>query len=114
MDHRIHLLVGPETESGLVRGLGVTNPVYRRYPNRKRNQSGRIRQNRFFSCLVGDEQYLWSVARYIERHPLQPRLAKRPEAYRWSSAKVHLTLKRASKKYKFVDCENNGPLFQRS
>jgi putative transposase len=40
---------------------------------------------------VGNEQYLWAVARYIERNPLKAGLAERPEAFRWSSARAHLT-----------------------
>lgn len=91
MDNHIHLLVVPETETGLARGIGLTNQVYTQYLNRKLGQSGRVWQNRFFSCLVGNEQYLWAVARYIERNPLKLGLAKKPEAYRWSSAKAHLT-----------------------
>ena len=90
MDNHIHLLVVPETETALARGIGLTNLVYTQYLNRKRSQSGRVWQNRFFSCVVGNEQYLWSVSRYIERNPLKVRLAKRPEDYRWSSAKAHL------------------------
>lgn len=91
MDNHIHLLAVPETETALARGIGLTNQVYTQYLNRKLARSGRVWQNRFFSCLVGNEQYLWAVARYIERNPLKVGLAKRPEDYRRSSAKVHLT-----------------------
>ncbi|MFA7383088.1 MAG: transposase [Desulfurivibrionaceae bacterium] len=92
MDNHIHLLVVPETEASLARGIGLTNQVYTQYLNRKLARSGRVWQNRFFSCVVGSEQYLWAVARYIERNPLKtPGLTARPEAYRWSSAKAHLT-----------------------
>jgi putative transposase len=90
MDNHIHLLAVPETETALARGIGLINQVYTQYLNRKLSQSGRVWQNRFFSCVVGNEQYLWAVARYIERNPLKARLAKRPETYRWSSAKAHL------------------------
>jgi len=91
MDNHIHLLAVPETETALARGIGLTNQVYTQYLNRKLAQSGRVWQNRFFSCVVGNEQYLWAVARYIERNPLKAGLADRPEAYRWSSARAHLT-----------------------
>ena len=91
MDNHIHLLAVPETETALARGIGLTNQVYTQYLNRKLVQSGRVWQNRFFSCVVGNEQYLWAVARYIERNPLKAGLAERPEAYRWSSARAHLT-----------------------
>lgn len=91
MDNHIHLLAVPETETALARGIGLTNQVYTQYLNRKLNQSGRVWQNRFFSCVVGSEQYLWAVARYIERNPLKVGLAERADDYQWSSAKAHLT-----------------------
>ncbi|MFO7605237.1 MAG: hypothetical protein R6W72_02890 [Desulfurivibrionaceae bacterium] len=38
-----------------------------------------------------NEQYLWAVARYIERNPMKVRLSERAEDYRRASAKPHLT-----------------------
>lgn len=90
MDNHVHLLAVPETEGGLARGIGLTNQVYTQYLNRKRTQSGRVWQNRFFSCVVENEQYLWAVARYIERNPLSAGLAEHPESFPWSSARAHL------------------------
>ena len=91
MSNHIHLLAVPETETALARGIGLTNLMYTQYLNRKLNQSGRIWQNRFFSCLVENDQYLWAVARYIERNPVKAGLAARRQEYRWSSAKAHVT-----------------------
>jgi putative transposase len=91
LDNHVHLLAVPGTETALARGIGLTNQVYTQYLNRKLCQSGRIWQNHFYSCVVANEQYLWAVARYIERNPLQVGLAERAEDYRWSSAKAHLT-----------------------
>ena len=91
MDNHVHLLAVPETETALARGVGLTNQVYTQYLNRKLRHSGRVWQNRFFSSLVENEQYLWAVARYIERNPLKVGLAESAEDYRWSSAKAHLT-----------------------
>jgi putative transposase len=90
MSNHLHLLAVPETESSLARGIGLTNQVYTQYLNRKLHQSGRIWQNRFFSCVVENDQYLWAVARYIERNPLKAGLAESAESYRWSSAKAHM------------------------
>ncbi len=91
MNNHVHLLAVPETETSLSRGIGLTNQVYTQYLNRKLHQSGRIWQNRFFSCVVENDQYLWAVARYIERNPLKVGLAECAEAYPWSSAKAHIT-----------------------
>lgn len=91
MGNHIHLLAVPDTETALARGIGLTNQLYTQYINRKLGQSGRVWQNRFFSCIVENEQYLWAVARYIERNPLKPNLATAPEEYRWSSARAHIS-----------------------
>jgi len=91
MNNHIHLLAVPKTETALARGIGLTNQIYTQYLNRKLNHSGRIWQNRFFSCVVENEQYLWAVTRYIERNPLKVGMVKNPEVYRWSSAKAHMT-----------------------
>lgn len=91
MNNHIHLLAVPETETSLSRGIGLANQMYTQYLNRKLKQSGRIWQNRFFSCVVESEQYLWAVARYIERNPMKAGLATNVEGYRWSSAKAHLS-----------------------
>jgi putative transposase len=91
MDNHVHLLAVPETDTGLARGIGMTNMLYTQYLNRKLNQSGRIWQNRFFSCIVENNQYLWSVARYIERNPVKAGIAASAHEYCWSSAVAHVT-----------------------
>ena len=91
LDNHVHLLAVPEKENSLARGVGLTNQVYTQYLNRKRNQSGRIWQNRFYSCLVDNDTYLWTVARYIEANPVMAGIIDKAENYHWSSAKAHLT-----------------------
>ena len=90
MDNHVHLLVVPESESSMARGIGLTNMVYTQYLNRKLGQSGRIWQNRFFSCVVEGNEYLWAVARYIECNPVKAGMVERAEEYIWSSARAHL------------------------
>lgn len=85
MDNHVHLLAVPEKENALARGIGLTNQVYTQYLNRKRNQSGRIWQESLFSCLVENDQYLWTVARYIEHNPIKAGLVKNAEDYHWSA-----------------------------
>lgn len=91
MDNHIHLLAVPEKESSLAKGVGLTNQVYTQYLNRKLGQSGRVWQNRFFSCIVENNQYLWAVARYVECNPVKAGLISSAEEYQWSSAKAHLS-----------------------
>ena len=90
MDNHVHLLVIPDSESSMARGIGLTNMVYTQYLNRKLGQSGRIWQNRFFSCVVEGNEYLWAVACYIECNPVKAGIVENAEEYLWSSARVHL------------------------
>jgi len=90
MDNHLHLLVVPGTETALARGIGLTNQMYTQFLNRKLQQSGRVWQNRFFSCIVQNDQYLWAVARYIEGNPIKAGLVECAESYRWSSAQAHI------------------------
>ena len=86
MDNHVHLLVVPQEQDSLARAVGTTNLVYSQYFNRKQKRTGRIWQNRFFSCIVDRDAYLWSVARYIERNPVRAGMVTHPVEYRWSSA----------------------------
>ena len=90
MPNHIHLLVVPQNEESLKSGVGLANQVYTRYVNRKYFRSGRLWQNRFFSCIVDTDEYLWSVARYIENNPVKAGLSKNAGGYRWSSARCHV------------------------
>ncbi len=90
MPNHVHILAVPDTEASLARGIGLTNQVYTQYLNRKHDQSGRLWQNRFFSCIVELDKHLWAAARYIERNPIKAGLVKRPEEYQWSSARAHV------------------------
>ena len=53
---------------------------------RNRRDPDRIWRNRFFSCIVDRESYLWSVARYIGRNPVRAQMVTDAAVYRWSSA----------------------------
>lgn len=90
MTNHIHLLVVPHVPEGLARGIGLANMSYTQHVNRKYQRTGRIWQNRFFSSVVKTEQYLWAVARYIEKNPVVAGVVNAAQDYRWSSAQFHL------------------------
>ena len=62
---------------------------YTRYINFQKGWKGHLWQGRFASFPM-DEQYLIATARYIELNPVKAGIVKRPEEYRWSSAKAHV------------------------
>ncbi|GJQ47728.1 MAG: hypothetical protein HKUEN01_01140 [Candidatus Kuenenia stuttgartiensis] len=79
MTNHIHILVTPEQEESLARGIGGTNLVYTQYINRKYKRSGRLWQSRFYSTIIEKMPYLWTVIRYIERNPVKDGLVKKAE-----------------------------------
>jgi len=90
MSNHVHLLAVPKAPDSLAKCMGLTSMVYTQYLNRKFENSGRVWQNRFFSCIVDKKEYLWSVARYIERNPVAAGMVGKADDYRWSSAQAHL------------------------
>ena len=88
MNNHIHLLALPMEEGSLTNCLGRTNLVYTQYINRKYRRSGRLWQNRFFSVIVDQDTYLWSVLRYIELNPVKAGIVDDPRDYQWSSCRA--------------------------
>jgi len=89
MDNHVHLVVVPETEESLARGIGETHKKYTNMINLREGWKGYLWQGRFLSYPL-DEKYLYSVVRYVERNPLRAGLVQKPEDYKWSSAVAHI------------------------
>jgi len=90
MDNHVHGLGVLESDESLARCFGGANLAYRQHVSRMQGRSGRLWQNRFFSCPVDKDAYLWPVLRYIERNPVRAGLVKLPWEYQWSSSRRHV------------------------
>jgi putative transposase len=90
MDNHFHLLLVPEKEGGLGKCLHGATFRYAQYFNQKHNRSGRLWQNRYFSCPIDKDEYLWYTAKYIEENPVRAGLVEKAEDWEWSSARVHI------------------------
>ena len=90
MPNHVHLIAVPESEDGLRRAIGEAHRRYTRHVNFQKGWKGHLWQGRFASFPM-DERYMLATARYIELNPVKAGIVKRPEEYRWSSAKAHLT-----------------------
>jgi putative transposase len=91
MDNHMHALAVPHEVDSLSRCFAGTNLVYTQHANRKHSRSGRLWQNRFFSCPVDKDSYLWPVLRYIDRNPVRSKVVSHAWEYQWSSARHHVT-----------------------
>lgn len=90
MTNHVHWLVVPEREDSLATLFRRVHGRYAQAFNTRRQRSGHLWQNRFFSCALS-EQRLSIALRYIELNPVCALLAPSPQAYPWSSARAHLT-----------------------
>lgn len=84
MPNHIHLLV-ETTEPNLGVGMREAHGRYGRAFNDAHDRCGHVFQGRYKSTRVADDPYLWTLARYIALNPVEARLCKRPEDWRWSS-----------------------------
>ncbi len=89
MPNHVHLIVVPESEDGLRRGIGEAHRRYTRRVNFRKRWRGHLWQGRFSSCVL-DELHLLAAARYVEMNPVKAGLVRSPQQYLWSSAKAHL------------------------
>ncbi|MSQ59414.1 MAG: transposase [Betaproteobacteria bacterium] len=65
------------------------NSVYTQSFNRRHGKAGPVMQGRFKAILVDRDAYLLKVCRYVELNPVRAKMARRPEAWPWSSYRAH-------------------------
>ena len=93
MTNHLHLIAVPEREDSLARGIGEAHRLYTRAKNFRDGVRGYLFQGRFGSCVL-DEPHLVRAARYIELNPVSAGIVAKPEDYAWSSAGLHLGLRK--------------------
>ena len=89
MPNHVHLIVVPDSEDGLRRGLGEAHRRYTRRVNFREGWRGHLWQGRFASFAM-DERYLLRAAQYVEMNPVRAKLCRVPWRWRWSSASAHV------------------------
>jgi len=109
MINHVHFIVIPRDEDSVARTFNTAHMRYSQYHNKKIGITGHLWQGRFFSCVM-DERHLAVAARYIERNSVRAHMAKRPDAYIWSSAKDHVNNTHSSivdtrELFKYIDIE---------
>jgi len=70
MDNHVHLIIVPEKEDSLVKGIGEIHKLYTRMVNFREGWRGYLWQGRFKSVPLG-EHYLYAAVRYVERNPVR-------------------------------------------
>lgn len=93
MNNHVHLVLVPETADGLRAMLGEAHRRYTRAVNFREGWRGHLFQARFASYPM-DDAHLMAAVRYVENNPVAAGLARRAEAWPWSSARSHVAGKR--------------------
>lgn len=85
MSNHVHLLLTPGMENATSHLMQYIGRHYVRFFNRKYSRTGTLREGRFRSCLVQQEDYFLTCQRYIELNPVRAHMVRSPADYRWSS-----------------------------
>jgi len=89
MPNHVHLVLVPETESGLREALAEAHRNYSRMINFRYGWRGHLWQERFHSFPM-DEAYLLATVRYVELNPVRAGMVPAAYDWPWSSARAHL------------------------
>jgi REP element-mobilizing transposase RayT len=93
MDNHFHLLVRCPN-AGLSEGMQRFSSVFTRHMNDRHGQDGALFRGRFHSRLITSDRYLVTAVRYIHRNALDIAGIDDVAAYRWSSHRTYLGLRR--------------------
>jgi putative transposase len=85
MTNHVHLLVTPETETGIAKLMQAVGRRYVQYINRSYKRTGSLWEGRYKSSVIQAETYLLTCMRYIELNPVRADMVQDPSQYRWSS-----------------------------
>ncbi|MBI4313572.1 MAG: transposase [Candidatus Omnitrophica bacterium] len=86
MPNHFHFLLKIEKGNDLAAFMHQTQLGYARYFKKTRAYAGHVFQERFRSPRIAQESYHLQCGRYIERNPVEARLAIDASAYPYSSA----------------------------
>ena len=85
MTNHVHLLMTPETETGVSQLMQALGRYYVRYINNLYSRTGTLWEGRYKSTLVDSDNYFLTVSRYIELNPVRADVVAEPSKYPWSS-----------------------------
>lgn len=85
MTNHVHLLVTPQTETGIGKMMQMLGRYYVQYFNYCYQRTGTLWEGRYKATLIDSEQYLLTCMRYIEMNPVRAGMVTHPAEYPWSS-----------------------------
>lgn len=92
MPNHVHLIAWPEVAESMSRALQWIHAQYARAVNRRREWTGHLWQQRYYSAPMDWQQVPWAM-RYVLRNPVRAGLVERAVDWPWSSAAAHCGLR---------------------
>jgi putative transposase len=89
MRNHVHLVLQPSTDDGLTRSMMRLNSEYAQIMHFRMQVAGHFWQGRFKASVM-DDNYFWTVMRYVELNPVRAGLVLAADRWMWSSAGAHL------------------------
>ena len=93
MDNHFHLLVTPQTATGLPQMMQAVGRRYVRYFNDRQQRSGTLWEGRYRSTMIQTERYLLACMVYIDLNPVRAGMVERARDYPWSSHSHYVGLR---------------------
>ncbi len=91
MGNHYHLLIRTP-EANLQRVMRHVNGLYTQYFNRTEGKDGALFRGRYKAIVVDAATHSLRLSRYIHRNPLEARMTRRLQDYRWSSYRAYVGL----------------------
>lgn len=89
MTNHFHLMLRSKEQS-ISKVMSLINNQYADYYNNCYRLNGHLFENRFFSKEIRDDQGILEVNHYIHRNPLEAKMVKDLEDYKWSSFPLYM------------------------
>ncbi|MFJ7727892.1 transposase [Neobacillus sp. NPDC097160] len=71
--------------------IKMLNSRYAMYFNKRHHLVGHVFQGRYGAELIDTAEYLLEVSRYIHMNPVEAKMVKFPQDYRWSSYMAYIS-----------------------
>lgn len=85
MDNHAHLLIYTDDIKELSRIMSRVNTSYGIFYNRRKNRSGYVFRNRYYTQEIMDEKHLFNTLAYIHKNPVKAKIVKKEGDYKYSS-----------------------------
>ena len=90
MDNHVHLLLTPQTDTGLSQFMQALGRSYVRYFNNRHARTGTLWEGRYRSSLIETERYLLACMVYIDLNPVRAGMVSEPAQFPWSSHRHYI------------------------